>query len=252
MTGKPQFNFPAFDSAEQSWRVAGWAVVSPANLTRRFWRNVFNEEFDVNNPDPRIVAGGDIYEEFLRVDIAEIAQCNAIALLPGWENSKGVAKELTVARLLKLEEYDAVTMEPHVELADVFVSTHPHTTLPTDPAARKNLPLMRGLLDYFPAALAEVAHVSKVGNDQHNPGEEMHWARGKSMDHADCAVRHLMERGTLDSDGLRHTAKAAWRMLAELQVELERAGAPLPRGARAADAATNTRRTERHKPLEAK
>lgn len=109
--------------------------------------------------------------------------------------------------------------------------------LPTDKQERKNMPLMAGVLDYFPAALAEVARVSKAGNDQHNPGEPLHHARGKSMDHADCIVRHMMERGTIDDDGMRHTAKAAWRVLALLQEELEAAGAPLARGARLPDPA---------------
>ncbi len=105
--------------------------------------------------------------------------------------------------------------------------------LPQDPAARKEIPLARGLLDYFPAALAAVAAVSKAGNDQHNPGQPMHHARGKSTDHADCIVRHLVDRGTVDSDGQRHSAKVAWRALALLQEELEaEAGAPLPRGAK--------------------
>ncbi len=107
--------------------------------------------------------------------------------------------------------------------------------LPTDDATRKAMPMARGLLDYFPAALAAVANVSKVGNDKHNPGEPMHHARGKSMDHADTIIRHLVERGTVDTDGLRHSAKAAWRALALLQEELEQCeGAPLPRGARSA------------------
>lgn len=93
--------------------------------------------------------------------------------------------------------------------------------------------MAEGLLWYFPAALAAVAHVSKVGNDQHNPGQPMHHARGKSTDHADCIIRHLADAGTIDTDGLRHTAKAAWRALALLQEELEREeGAPLPRNAR--------------------
>lgn len=102
--------------------------------------------------------------------------------------------------------------------------------LPSEKQARKNIPLVRGVIDYFPAALAEVARVSKAGNDQHNPGEPLHWARGKSADHADCIVRHLMERGTMDEDGQRHSAKAAWRALALLQEELEDGGAPPARG----------------------
>lgn len=104
--------------------------------------------------------------------------------------------------------------------------------LPSEAKARKEIPLVTGLLDYFPSALAAVAEVSRVGNDQHNPGEPMHWARGKSMDHADAAVRHLVDRGKRDADGLRHTAKAAWRVLALLQEEEEAEGAPLARAAR--------------------
>lgn len=108
--------------------------------------------------------------------------------------------------------------------------------LVTEAAARKEIPLARGLLDYFPAALAEVAALSKKGNDQHNPGEPMHHARGKSNDHADCVMRHLIDRGTIDVDGTRHSAKVAWRALALLQEELEAEGAPLPRGAKRAKA----------------
>ena len=96
--------------------------------------------------------------------------------------------------------------------------------MPSDPKQRKDIPVMRGVLDYFPDAISAIAVVSRVGNEQHNPGEPLHWAREKSADHADCIVRHLIDRGTLDSDGLRHTAKAAWRALALLQTELEEDG----------------------------
>lgn len=105
--------------------------------------------------------------------------------------------------------------------------------LPSGPGERKSIPLCRGVLDYFPAALVEVAKCSKAGNDQHNPGQEMHHARQKSSDHADCILRHLVDRGTRDTDGIRHSVKVAWRALALLQEELEREeGAPLPRGAK--------------------
>lgn len=94
-------------------------------------------------------------------------------------------------------------------------------SLPQDAKARKALPITSGVIDYFPDALAAVAHCSKVGNDQHNPGQKLHWARGKSTDHADCIVRHLIERGTTDADGVLHSAKLAWRALALLQTEIE-------------------------------
>lgn len=93
--------------------------------------------------------------------------------------------------------------------------------LPTDAKERKNAPVARGVLDYFPDALVAVAELSRIGNEQHNPGQPMHWARGKSTDHADCIVRHLIERGTVDTDGVRHATKVAWRALALLQTEIE-------------------------------
>lgn len=107
-------------------------------------------------------------------------------------------------------------------------------SLPSDAASRKAAPIAEGVLYYFPNALAEVAIVSKAGNDQHNPGQPLHWSRGKSSDHADCIARHLIDAGTLDeTDGMRHTAKVAWRALALLQEELERdTGVPLPRNCR--------------------
>jgi hypothetical protein len=147
--------------------------------------------------------------------------------------------------------YDAgETHEGHIKIFDakggffwwsadrfeaLVASAHDATNnvaLPTDPKERKNIPMVQGLLDYFPAALAAVSDVSRIGNEQHNPGQPMHHARGKSTDHADCIVRHLLDRGTVDTDGARHSAKVAWRALALLQEELEAAGAPLARGAR--------------------
>lgn len=108
---------------------------------------------------------------------------------------------------------------------------HPKKPLPSSAAERKTVPMASGLLDYFPDALAAVAHVSYVGNQQHNPGEALHWARGKSTDEADTIIRHLAERGKLDTDGLPHSAKVAWRALALLQKELEHSHRlPLPRG----------------------
>lgn len=93
------------------------------------------------------------------------------------------------------------------------VPAPPKRYLPEDSAARKTFPMMTGLLDYFPDALAAVAHHSFVSNEKHNPGLPVHWARDKSGDHADCIVRHLVERDLVG---------VAWRALALLQEHLER------------------------------
>lgn len=94
-------------------------------------------------------------------------------------------------------------------------------SLPDADEVRGDFPMATGALDYFPNAFAYLAWVSKVGNDQHNPGEPMHWARDKSTDHADKVIRHLVDRGKKDSRGVRHTGRAAWRIMAMLQTELE-------------------------------
>jgi len=96
-------------------------------------------------------------------------------------------------------------------------------SLPTDAKKRKGVPIASGVLNYFPDAIAAIAELSRIGNDQHNPGQPLHWNRNKSTDHDDCLVRHFMERGTIDTDGVRHSTKVAWRALALLQTELEKA-----------------------------
>ncbi len=95
--------------------------------------------------------------------------------------------------------------------------------LPTDATERKSIPLYSGLMKYFPDALVEVARLSKIGSDQHNPGEKLRWAREKSTDQEDTLMRHLLESGTVDTDGVRHSIKVCWRALAIAQLELEAA-----------------------------
>jgi hypothetical protein len=94
-------------------------------------------------------------------------------------------------------------------------------SLPTDSQERKKIPIYTGLIKYFPDAVAEVARVSLIGNQQHHPDKPLHWDRNKSTDELDALARHLVEAGKMDSDGVRHSAKVAWRALANLQKELE-------------------------------
>lgn len=226
MRGYVDFNYPLFNAVARYLRHCGLTIENPAE-----------SDAEVHE---RAEAAKHPLSVYMERDLADVARTDAVLVLPGWEQSEGATIEVTVAWMLghpvyALPEFVLVPKffqyngQPVVNLKD---PSAPPTTLPTSPEARKGIPIATGVLDYFPAALAEVAKVSKAGNDQHNPGEAMHWARGKSMDQADTCVRHLMERGEIDVDGMRHSAKAAWRALAILQLELEEAGeAPLARGA---------------------
>jgi hypothetical protein len=102
-------------------------------------------------------------------------------------------------------------------------------SLPTDPAERKRLQLYTFMFKYFPDAWLEVVRVARIGNDQHNPGEPLHWAREKSTDQMNAFFNHAFDYGLgekKDTDGAYHLAKAIWRLSAQLQldIEAERAG----------------------------
>jgi hypothetical protein len=98
-----------------------------------------------------------------------------------------------------------------------------------DSAVRKMLPVATGVLKYFPNALKCVAFISKVGNDKHNPGQPLHWAKGKSTDQPDCEVRHMLdgfqnapaEPGLEVLGRLAHKSQKAWRALADLETDCE-------------------------------
>ena len=86
---------------------------------------------------------------------------------------------------------------------------------------RKETPIFSGVLMYFPDAIKAVAECSFAGNKQHHSDKPLHWDRSKSGDELDALTRHLMDAGTIDDDGIRHSAKVAWRALANLQKEIE-------------------------------
>jgi hypothetical protein len=97
--------------------------------------------------------------------------------------------------------------------------------LPTDPKARKAIPIYSGVIKYFPRALIAIAQCSQRGNAQHNAGQPLHWDRSKSQDNLDCLMRHLIDDVLgvqTDGDGTDHLTKCAWRALAALELHLER------------------------------
>lgn len=106
-----------------------------------------------------------------------------------------------------------------------------------DYKGRKEIPVYSYLTRYFPKALVAIVRVCVAGNKQHNKDLDpidIHWARDKSTDQLNTALRHIMDHGTmgpLDDDGEYHLAKAAWRINAalELQIEADKAAKKIPK-----------------------
>lgn len=90
--------------------------------------------------------------------------------------------------------------------------------------SRKDYPVYSGVIKYFPDAFMELSRCSLAGNQQHHPDKPLHWDRGKSNDHLDAMIRHSIQAGQIDDDGIRHSAKVVWRAMANLQLEIERDG----------------------------
>jgi len=96
--------------------------------------------------------------------------------------------------------------------------------LPTDAQERKNIPVYSGFVCYFPHAIAEVAKLSKAGNDQHNPGTPLHWDRSKSGDERDALMRHVLDGAMLQEswdypldEAILEARAVAWRAMAHLE-----------------------------------
>jgi hypothetical protein len=86
MTGLPEFNHPAFNTATALWRKAGWDVINPVEL-------------DDTTHKPHHV--------YLRKDIQELMRCDAIAILPNWESSPGASAEVAAAKACNIPLFNA-------------------------------------------------------------------------------------------------------------------------------------------------
>lgn len=80
MTGLPEFNFPAFFEAESMLTAAGFSVLNPAR-------------HGAGEP-------GMEWADYMRRDIPDVLAVDGIALLPGWELSRGACLEVHIAKTL--------------------------------------------------------------------------------------------------------------------------------------------------------
>lgn len=103
MRGLPRFNYDAFDEAKKLGQHFGYTIVSPADIDREMGFDEYRDPNTVPLADSR---------KMIERDIAELMDCEYIALLTGWENSTGARVEVALARFLNLPILDANTFTP--------------------------------------------------------------------------------------------------------------------------------------------
>ena len=90
MKGLPDFNYPAFNEAADRLFKQGWLTANPVCIGGKYG----TAEELANSPT--------LLAEAVSKELAILADCDAIYLLPGWEDSQGARKELQLALLLGL------------------------------------------------------------------------------------------------------------------------------------------------------
>lgn len=108
MTGYEYFNFPMFDSWAEYYRKLGWEVFSPADHDRDLLgkpKGWMPKESDSTGPwKSWNIKGAPDLRTMLGADLQWIASdADAIAMLPGWENSRGANAEWALAKALDLK-----------------------------------------------------------------------------------------------------------------------------------------------------
>lgn len=101
MTGLPDHNAPEFHRLADQIHAMGYSVINPSEI---------NAEVLADNPLAVMS-----YRTLLPIDIRELAKCDGIALMPGWQKSKGAKFELVAAEIFEMQIFDAETMRPFHE-----------------------------------------------------------------------------------------------------------------------------------------
>ena len=97
MTGIPQFNFPAFQMWAEMLREEGFKVISPhesddPDVQAAAWASETGSTSDL----PPAKEGSDLRLTAMK-NVSDIAECDGIALIEGWNKSGGAVHEVATA-----------------------------------------------------------------------------------------------------------------------------------------------------------
>jgi hypothetical protein len=103
MRGIPEFNFPAFNGAAALLRAQGHTVFNPAEKDNERHGTDISKGNATGDEAQATKEHGFNLREALALDLDFICrEADAIALLPGWERSKGATAEKATADALGL------------------------------------------------------------------------------------------------------------------------------------------------------
>lgn len=116
MTYMPQFNFPAFDAAAERLEARGYPPILPADMNEAEVRKAA-----MASPDGAPGSGapdGRTWGDFLKEDVKLVADLvDGVAVLEGWERSRGARLETFCAALCDKPVVYEDTLEPVHELS---------------------------------------------------------------------------------------------------------------------------------------
>lgn len=106
MSGRPKFNYPAFDTAASKLRASGVDIVSPAEMDDEETRAVAMAS-TTGRLSEFANKTGESWGDFLSRDVKLIADSDieGICLLPEWDQSKGARLEAFVCMSLDYPVY---------------------------------------------------------------------------------------------------------------------------------------------------
>lgn len=87
MSGLPDYNHPAFNEAARLLRAAGYQVTNPAEKALPITAT---------------------WLQHMRADIRAMMDCDGLAILPGWQNSRGANAEINLAHALGMDVHGVI------------------------------------------------------------------------------------------------------------------------------------------------
>lgn len=203
MTGLPENNYPAFNTAAEVLRGRGYTVVNPAE-------NIMPENSS--------------WEDFMRLDIKQMLDCDALAVLDDWHDSKGSRMEVQIAKTLGMTvkvlgawpvwesrppRIDRAKEKVARRMTDAAgITQSKYETVAEVPSVRGLYTDMRQNLEIFAEECAEVIQIkSKIirfGIDDFHPKNELpnRQALEREIGHLQFMISVLVDNGTISEAGL--------------------------------------------------